>query len=301
MKVLGLVVFAACGVGSLLCGCGGSASLQSTSVLPANGLAGNWLIVGPMPEISPSVTNPTGTTLQLALTVDEVGNNLVAGGSGDLICNGSAGAFGLGLSGTVAQDGTVTLHSPGSANGPLVIGGKASASASTLWSGNYTMSPAAFTSLSSSCVGTLSNTFTAVPFPLVSGVYAGTATGTTIINDTPTTITLQMTLQQGGTATDTLTGATETSNIVLTGSLKVQGSPCFNSGTTTGLPSSTIMGNRMLVTFTMDDGSTLQLIGMLTDVGESRIATDLVSLSGGKCGGGTIPVVYQMGELDRQN
>ena len=61
------------------------------------------------------------------------------------------------------------------------------------------------------------------------------------------------------------------------------------------------MGNSMLVTFTMDDGSTLQLIGMITDVGESRIATDFVSLSGGKCGGSTLPVIYQMGELDRQN
>lgn len=276
--------------------------MQSTSsVLPANGLAGNWLIVGPMPEISPSVTDPTATTLHLALTIDEVGNNLVAGGSGDLICNGSTGAFGLGLSGTVAQDGTVTLHSPGSADGPLVIGGKASASASTSWSGNYTMSPATFTNPTSSCAGTLSNTFTAVPFPLVSGVYAGTATGTTIVNDTPTTITLQMTLQQGGRSTDTLTGATETSNIVLTGSIKVQGSPCFSSGTTTGLPSSTIIGNRMLVTVTMDDGSTLQLVGMLTDVGESRIATDVMSISGGKCGGGIIPVTHQMGELDRQS
>jgi hypothetical protein len=35
----------------------------------------------------------------------------------------------------------------------------------------------------------------------------------------------------------------------------------------------------------MDDGSTLEFIGSMTDATESKIATSLVLITGGQCGG----------------
>jgi hypothetical protein len=51
--------------------------------------------------------------------------------------------------------------------------------------------------------------------------------------------------------------------------------------------------------FLMDDGSTLNLLGSLTDITEGHIATNLPLVTGGKCGG--ITTVIQLPGLDRQN
>jgi len=108
-------------------------------------------------------------------------------------------------------------------------------------------------------------------------------------------------LQQGGTLTNPVNGATSPifSNAVLTGSIRVQGSPCFSSGATSATPLSGAEGNVVNAAFTMDDGSTLNLQGALTDLTEGHIATSFVFVSGGKCG--TIPFAYQLAGLDRQS
>jgi hypothetical protein len=110
---------------------------------------------------------------------------------------------------------------------------------------------------------------------------------------------LLVTLQQGGTTIDGR-GNTVTGNAVLTGSIKVTGSPCFSAGTIAGTPSSSVLGNEIHAAFAMDDGSTLEFIGSMTDATESMIATSLVLITGGQCGGSRPPVAYRMQELDRQ-
>lgn len=71
----------------------------------------------------------------------------------------------------------------------------------------------------------------------------------------------------------------------------------------TGSPSSSssVFGNEVHAAFTMDDGSTMEVAGWLTDVSESRIVTSLLLVRGGQCGGNTVPVAYRLPELDRQS
>ena len=113
-------------------------------------------------------------------------------------------------------------------------------------------------------------------------------------------VTLQVTLQQGGTVTNPGNGAASNyfSNVLLTGSIKVQGSPCFSSGATQSTPASSVIGNMVNARFLMDDGSTLFLEGPLTDVTEGHISTGIIVVQGGNCGS-TTNTIFLPG-LDRQ-
>ena len=73
--------------------------------------------------------------------------------------------------------------------------------------------------------------------------------------------TVKMTLQQGATTTDPLTGEATYSNAALSGSIQVQGLRCFISGAISTKSTSEIDGNRVTLTFDMDDGSTQQIMG----------------------------------------
>jgi len=304
MKVSGLF-FAACGAVLLLGGCGGGTSSQNVNTPSVSPLAGNWLIAAPMPTNSLVGSVPV-QHLRLAMTIDVVGSNLVAGGFVNHTCPGFYGSYNFPsvLTGTVAEDGTFSLGGPSAfPDIAIAMTGKAPSIGGASWPGSYTVSFGSLPGPIQDCVETLSDTFTATSFPLVNGVYAGTASSTTYINGVPTirTMSLQVTLQQGGTATNPITGKTVTSNTVLTGRIKVQGSPCFSSGTTSGTPSSGVLGNNVHAQFAMDDGSTLDFTGTLTDASESQIATGIVLLMGGQCGGSLPPVAYRMAELDRVN
>jgi hypothetical protein len=114
-------------------------------------------------------------------------------------------------------------------------------------------------------------------------------------------VTLQVTLQQGGTVTNPGNGAASNyfSNALLTGNIKVQGSPCFSSGSTQSRPASGVIGNMVDARFLMDDGSTLSLLGSLTDVTEGHISTGIILVQGGNCGGFTNAIVVPV--LDRQS
>ena len=305
MKALSLLALAGYGAGWLLCGCGSGSSPDTPATSP---LAGNWLIVGPMPV---SGVHPT-SGFRLAMTFDVTGNNIVATGIGDGACNGSllySNTFGGIATGTIASDGSFTIQNPSSTGSTpippvmLSIKGKVPAAKDSSWAGSYSVSFA--NNLPPTCDASESGTFTATSFPLISGVYTGTASSTTTVNGvaTTTSIALQVTLQQGGTRTDPVTGQTVATNTVLTGSIKVQGSPCFSTGSMANTSFVGVVGNHVGAVFKMDDGSTLQFVGWLTDASESKIATDLVLIKGGQCGGNgsTFPGVYQMPELDLQN
>jgi hypothetical protein len=295
MKTWALLSFTACGMGLLLCGCGGG----SVPPAPVSPLAGNWLIVGPMP------TNEFGSTgFRLAMTFDVTGNHVVAGGFGSNFCNNIQSGFGVGsvVAGTLAEDGSFNLATP--ANYPvetLSIKGTAPRTSGEPWSGSYAMSLGGH---APACDTNVSGTFTATSFPLVSGIYVGTGSTLAGPNGVPplTPITFQVTLKQGGTVTNPGNGAASTffSNTMLTGSIKVQGSPCFSSGVTSASPPSAVLGNMVDARFLMDDGSTLNLLGSLTDITEGHFATNPVLVSGGNCGVG-IGGFIQLPGLDRQS
>jgi hypothetical protein len=296
MKTLALLSFTACGIGLLLCGCGGGSP-------PVSPLAGNWLIVGPMPS---SEINSSGG-FRLAMTFDVTGNNVVAGGFGSNFCDAVQSGFEFGsvVTGTIAADGSFTLATP--ANNSLEtisIKGTVPQTVGEPWSGSYAVSLGG--GHAPACDANLSGTFTATSFPLVSGVYVGTGSTIAGLNGIPaaTPITLQVTLKQGGTVTNPGNGAASTffSNSMLTGSIKVQGSPCFNSGVTSVTPRSSVLGNTVNAAFTMDDGSTLELQGTVTDLTEGHIATGIGLVRGGKCGTAPVPfVAFLLPGLDRQS
>jgi hypothetical protein len=60
-----------------------------------------------------------------------------------------------------------------------------------------------------------------------------------------------------------------------------------------------VQGNMVVATFTMDDGSTLNMSGSLTDSTEAHISTATFVVNGGKCG--TPPSFVHLVQLDRQS
>jgi hypothetical protein len=250
--------------------------------------------------------NPSGG-FRLAMTFDVRGGKyVVAGGFGSNYCNGVQSGFEFGSvvagTGNLAADGSFTLATP--ANDPfetISINGTAPPISGEPWSGSYAVSLGG--GHTPACDMNLSGTFTATSFPLVSGVYVGTGSTSAGPNGVPpaTPITFQVTLKQGGTVTNPGNGVASIffSDTMLTGSIKVQGSSCFNSGVTSATSLSAVLGNEVDARFLMDDGSTLSLLGSLTDITEGHIATNFVLVTGGNCGG--IGKVIRLPGLDRQS
>jgi hypothetical protein len=300
MNVRALFSFAVFGL--FLIGCGGGSPTQTAPAVSP--LAGNWLLVGPMPtnEISFPPAPPLPSGVRLAMTFDVAGDQVIAGGFGNNFCGTSQGLFEFGdvVAGLLAKGGSFTATSPTSAlDDTITIKGTAPQKSGGPWSGGYTVSlggPHA-----PACDANLSGTFTATSFPLVSGIYVGTGSILAGPNGVPKAVpvTFQVTLQQGGTVTNPGNGVASNyfSNALLTGSIKVQGSPCFSSGATQSTPPSSVIGNMVEARFLMDDGSTLSLLGPLTDVTEGHISTGFVPVQGGNCGGTTLLVPG----LDRQS
>jgi hypothetical protein len=237
------------------------------------------------------------------MTFDVAGNQVIAGGFGNNFCDNGQAAFEFGgvASGILGADGSFTATPANSPLETVSIKGTAPQKNGEPWSGSYTVSlggtPAPI------CDSNLSGTFTATSFPLVSGVYVGTGSTLGGVNGVPKAVpvTLQVTLQQGGMVTNPGNGAASNyfSNALLTGNIKVQGSPCFSSGATQSRPASSVIGNMVSARFLMDDGSTLSLVGPLTDVTEGHISAGIILVQGGNCGSFTNAIVVPV--LDRQN
>jgi hypothetical protein len=283
MKTSALLRFTAFGICLLLCGCGGGSTPAAVSPL-----AGNWLLVGPMPTNGISFPpSPQSSGVRLAMTFDVAGNQVIAGGFGSNYCDNGQASFEFGgvAAGILAADGSFTATP---ANNPLEaisIKGTAPQKSGEPWSGSYTVSLGG--TLTPACDANLSGTFTATSFPLVSGVYVGTGSTLGGVNGVPKAVpvTLQVTLQQGGIVTNPGNGAASNyfSSALLTGNIKVQGSPCFSSGATQSTPTSKVLGNLVSAIFLMDDGSTLNLLGPLTDVTEGHISPSIIVVQGGNC------------------
>jgi hypothetical protein len=309
MKIGAWLLSAACAAGGLLLsGCGAATAPKPpapTTNAPkpqaptASALAGNWLLIGPMPT---NLVAPTTTGLRLAMTFDVNGNDIVAAGVGSNFCDNVGSWFEFGgsgtpVTGTVATDGSFILSTPPNGSlGTISIKGTIPQTSGGPWSGDYAVSLTG--ALAPKCDTDLAGTFTATAFPLVSGVYVGTTNTKTIVNGvtTVTPVTFQVTLQQGGTVTDS-SGKPLLSSSMLSGSIHVQGSPCFTSGVTSSAPVGKVEGNLVSATFTMDDGSTMLFSGSLADITETRLTESTASITGGQCGSS----IYQLPELDRQS
>jgi hypothetical protein len=302
MKNWAWLSFTACGMGLLLCGCGGG---SAPAVSP---LTGNWLIVGPMPTNQLQLP-PVTEGFRLAMTFDVTGNNIVAAGYANVPCQPPTSSpppiltpislsSAISATGTAASDGSFSVQSP--ANFPLgtiSIHGNAPQTNEGEWPGSYAISVSLNPAVGSPCTANSSGTFTATSFPLIDGVYVGTGSSQSTVNGTGTPVTVQVTLKQGGTVVDQVTGKPFSSNLALSGSIRVQGIPCFTSGTMNPSPQSAVEGNQVVASFSMDDGSTLRITGALTDSTETRM-TSLVSITAGQCG--TVPHLF-LPELDRQS
>jgi hypothetical protein len=240
---------------------------------------------------------------QLTLTVDVLENKLFAAGFGNISCGDYSKPFTFpaGVTGTIATDGTFSLQSlPGNSAVSLSIQGTVPKANDAPWPGNYTFSfnPPLIGLFGGVCDSTLTGEFTATSFPLVSGVYAGTMTGVGSNGVPGTAISVQMLLQQGVMVTDSPSGKQYLNDIGLTGNIRVQGSSCLSAGAID--PSvSGIQGNNVYAQFIMDDGSTLTLIGTLTDTTGSHIAVNISQLIGNRCG--ITPLFYLPSEFDRQS
>jgi hypothetical protein len=251
---------------------------------------------------------PPVSGFRLAMSFDITGNDIVASGFANESCTPQTSApivdisssFNALAKGAVAADGSFSVQSlvgfPGTS---ISIQGNTPKTNEKQFSGTYSAS--LNSPIGTGCAGSFSGPFIATSFPLVSGVYAGTGTTQTITDGVSkaTPVAIQVSLQQGATLTNPTTGASRSSSLALTGSIRVQGSPCFTSGATNAtLPSSSVEGNLVFLNFTMDDGSTVVLSGALIDASEAHISTEFLVVTAGKCG--TVPSFYQISGLDRQ-
>jgi len=255
----------------------------------------------PTNEISfPPSSSSSG--VRLAMTFDVVGNQVIAGGFASNLCDNIQFGFDFGgvAAGVLATDGSFTATPVNNPIETVSIKGTAPQGSGEPWSGSYTVS---LGGNAPACDANLSGTFKATSFPLVSGVYVGTGSTLGGVNGVPKAVpvTLQVTLQQGGTVTNPGNGAASNyfSNTLLAGNIKVQGSPCFSSGATQTTHASAVIGNMVDARFLMDDGSTLNLLGPLPDITEGYISTGIILVEGGNCGGPTNAI--QLPGLNRQS
>ena len=288
-----LRAFLACGFAFALLGCGVSIPVTTTSTstsasTPVSAdLGGNWLLLGTMPAYFVSTGS---TSTNLALSVDVQGTNLVGAASLQATCS-SGFPFSVNfqsvLVGTVDADGSFTLALPSGFTGEaFTITGKVPTSHGAAWTGQVTYT----STLTTPCTTSLSSAFVATPVADVTGTYAGQGNlvqfnGSLSVPPAPgVTYGFSEVLQQRV----LLPSSTVISDIAMGGSIQTTGFPCFSKGTQSSTFPSLIQGNEVFNQFTMDDGSTLQTLGVVTNTAATQLAVSFVEVVGGKCQGSYI-------------
>jgi hypothetical protein len=232
-----------------------------------------------------------GQTLQsplLTFAMGVNGNTVYAKGNIGVNCSGGSVGMGGGLSltGQIASDGTFLLTN---AAEPLdsiqvAIQGKVPAEGSTTWAGSFTVTNAL---TETSCNVNVTSNFVATPYSPLNGTYAGTITGPKF--GSGITVTTQIT-QEAFTSAAVGPLSVPSFFTPLSATMTVKGSPSLTSGTTTAsqVPawSSSITGDAFLLTFLMNDGSTLVLSGWFTDSSESTLQVMVMTGFGSTGSGG---------------
>lgn len=271
-------------------GCGsGTASLSTPAVSssPAN-LNGNWLLTGNLP-FTILAGNPLNSTFGAAMTVSVLGNNLVATLERNEVCGNTVASGPIGVvTGTVASDNSFAISTASTiVSDTATVTGTIPATADSSWAGHLDL-----TDNTTFCSISRTLNFTAVRIADVTGTYSGTASLNGTLGGTlqsSQAATFAFTLQQGNTAPGTSTP----NAALLSGTATVQGTPCFTSGTlplptlspTGGLiPISSVLGSEVELQATMNDGSTVVIVGHIMDTSSSKIYVTGVVGSGGTCG-----------------
>ena len=261
-------------------GCGSNIFFPTAPAVPVVpvplDLNGNWLIAGDLPVFASALEEPPGQ-LDFAATLFVRDKQLSGGGV--FTRNGCFlyGAQNFSFSGTVQDDGTFHAQVPPGQGFSLTFSGKAPPQQGEVWIGTYTFTE-------TGCpTPTVTSAFTSQALGAVAGTYTGASSlGSPLLpqNNIPVSITLN--LQQGAVPGNAL------SNYGVIGSITVEGSPCFHSGSSTSNNPSAVEGNGFTLNFTLDDGSQLSFLGQFTDFAAKTLSVPSAVVLGGSCDGETL-------------
>ncbi len=283
---------------AFLCGCGGGPSSNSQPAPSSMNslLAGNWLIYGSLPEhpglsLTPTgSTNPSGFALSINVNGDQItaGANLQTSSSS---CGIFSATFGSVLTGPIAPDGTFAISSPTSSTLPSVtaitVQGTVPVSADAPWKGTYSLSSTSPSfNNSPPCNTSQSGAFTATAVQDVAGTFAGAGSFGSLGNPfspASTPVSLNITLQQGGTLYSPRVGAVGYSRLALSGAVQIGGISCFTKGTTSTSLSSLVEGNKVVTNFVAEDGTTAEIVGEIIDTEATHLSIDTIAVRGSQC------------------
>jgi hypothetical protein len=266
--------------GSLLIGCGGGSPKQTAPAVSP--LTGNWLLVGSLSNFGlPTAFGQGQVPFNLAVSLSVTGGEVTGDASTLFVCTNSAGGGGGGFTpAPIAADGSFELQ-------PLIpvaeeptvtfdVRAVAPQTAGESWAGTYTA-----TNTNKGCTST-SGAFTAVPIMPVTGTYAGAGTLGQQGSSSSTSVKITAMFEQGAPAGTVFTSTRINSQNVLSGSLAVEGSPCFTSGTIKSM-GAYVVGSSVLASYAMNDGSTVSVSGYIQDASVSSIKLGTFLVNGGSC------------------
>lgn len=255
-------------------GCGAGGTLPPAALPDATPLRGNWVVAGVLP-----VPGPVPPQFGLAMTIDVVSGQIIGNTSLTVPC---AAALLVAVGGATKveaaipnSDGTFVLEDAllGQATThQFVIHGTLPKALGDSWSGTYVV-----TNPNPGCTP-IEGSFTAAPFQPISGTYVGTSK----FSGTSQVLKVSLTVQQGGSVIGNVPGAIATSQNVIGGTIQVQGSPCFTSGTIRSNYAA-LLGNYLTAEFTMDDGSIVSIAADVSALDSSTLSSTHLVVEGGAC------------------
>jgi hypothetical protein len=276
----------------ILAGLSGHAQ-SGTDLVPSSPLNGNWNIAG-------NRQKQQFPLLSLHLQVN--GTQIIAHGDVEVRCpndprNGS-GAKGGGIDGEIAPDGSFALrnHSP-RATIQMEIRGRVRAEGAATWNGDYTISWLS----SRNCPGYQeTKSFTATRLAPLNGTFSGSL-AMRYFETPPPTYTgpksyeakFIMTVAQAAVVSQRLKEGSVHFYLPLTGTIRVHGTSCFSHGSANPAADSThgaapspyslLQGDFVILRFTMNDESQLNVQAVFTDPNESALSVFDARVVGGKC------------------
>ncbi|HEY4380860.1 MAG TPA: hypothetical protein VGN01_10980 [Acidobacteriaceae bacterium] len=242
-------------------------------------LTGNWLVIGSLPDAGAAAFFPPRPAgFGLALSLNEVAGQVTGAQSAMYNCGNTGGGGAGRLAATeIGADGSFTLQTPTVGGlAPTItftVNGVAPQAIGGTWSGTYSAND------SNAGCGPQSGSFTAVPIQPVTGTFQGQSTLGATSGGTPVSISIVL---QQGTTNSLPTFSSITSQNALSGSITVQGTSCFTSGTL-ALGDGAVYGGLVEAGFTMNDGSRFLVTGAIDDTAVSKIQLESALVAGGQC------------------
>lgn len=244
-----------------LTGCGSGAS--STS--PTTTLNGNWSLTatptaGNTPSISLGLIGHDGHYFGTAAVIPGC---LSSGSSSTSLPE----PIRFSVSGYVdpADSSKMILNSLGTEQ-TIYLRGSIPSEGNSNWSGTYNY----YDELNCSTAPAERGSFTSQVIPDLKASFSGSLTGAS-----NSSVTTTLALEQAA-------STTSSAGFPLTATLKVSGNACFSTGTSVAGMGSVLAGNLATVTFTMDDGSTVQISGLVNS-SQSAMSNVMLVVNSGKC------------------